>query len=124
MLYMSFKGATPVEDVLLGPAPRFRIVGKALHDGNESGPLASHENRFWHIGDKCFLRCECRGAASVQFNDAERSVTYGPFRSVTVIDGAVYGNDELLATFVDDDLLWMDRRSQTIWPIMVFAEKT
>jgi hypothetical protein len=120
MITLEFKGSTPLRHSTLGPARRFRVAGNFIRDADTGNILARYHNHFWDVNGQHYTGYECKDAATLRFADAEggSSDAYGPFPGLYVADGSVYGNDKLVAKFVDQTLLWHDHQADAFWPNM------
>lgn len=123
MIHLRFKPLGGAQEMVVGPAARFRIAGNFIRKGESREIVAQYANHFWHIDDQVFTTYETSEKVLIHFEDAEggKSPIYGPFNGVKVIDGSCYIADELFAKFMDTSLVWHDHQSDTFWPNMVIA---
>jgi hypothetical protein len=123
MVRIQFSGAMPSENLMLGPAPYFRITGNFMRVGPDNTVAARYKNHFWEIQGQYFTSYRCVVPIAVHFEDAqgERSSQFGPFASLGVADGVAYADGVLFARLVEESQLWHSYAEGTYWPVMVIT---
>jgi hypothetical protein len=121
MIRLRFYNGSPTEAVMLGPAPWFRIAGNFIREGPHGAIVGSFLRHHWEVQAKHFLRYDCEGESLVHFEDhgGGASQDFGPFSCFSSADGALYGNNELFAKFVEESQLWHCYPTENYWPIIV-----
>jgi hypothetical protein len=121
MLELRFRGLAPYHDATLGPAPWFRIAGNQIRQGPDASVVAQLERHQWALQERYFTRFECQGRAGLRFENAAGGSTgeFGPFSILYVVDGAVYGDERVIAKFAEETQLWHCFPTETYWPVLV-----
>lgn len=87
MIHLRFEGGASGPDVILGPAPWFRIAGNFIRQGPHGSIVGSFRNHYWEVQSKRLIRYFCEDPYQVHFEDAggRGRSTYWSFRST--LDG-------------------------------------
>jgi hypothetical protein len=100
-LSMTFAGQGPAT-AQRGPYPAIVLVGETMRGGDAKEPFAVHESHEWVVNGGRFVRADCPGPALIRLErlDGSRSKIYGPFNSISFVDGVAYA-DRAVFGFVD-----------------------
>jgi hypothetical protein len=105
----------------LGPYRLLRFEGEAIR-AEQGGPvIAKHEHHEWNVNGERYprLQCDCHAYIRLERLDGSHSKTFGPYESVTFIDGVAYANHQIFA-FVDRSIGdWYCHEDERHWAIMV-----
>jgi hypothetical protein len=106
-----------------GPYPLVRLEGETMR-AEPGGPvIARHVRHEWVVDGENFTRLECDCNAQVHFErvDGERSKMYGPYESVSFIDGVAYADHNIFA-FADRSIVdWYCHEDDQHWPLMILS---
>lgn len=111
------------EEKRKGPYPLARFEGETIRPERDGPVIARHAKHEWRVDESSFLRLECGCRAQLHFErvDGERSRTYGPFESISFIDGVAYTDREIFA-FADRSMVdWYCHEDDRHWPLMVLS---
>ena len=91
--------------------------------GDAGGPvIAKHEKHVWILDDgESYVRVESDSRVTLHLEriDGSRSKVYGPFESLSFIDGIAYADHEVFA-FADRSIVdWYCHADDTHWPLMI-----
>ena len=104
-----------------GPYPWLRFEGEIIR-AEPGGPvIARHEHHQWQVDGERYnrLECECRVLLHFERVDGSRSRTFGPYESVSFIDGVAYVDHRIFA-FVDRSIVdWYCHEDERHWPLMI-----
>jgi hypothetical protein len=103
-----------------GPFPEIRLEGETIKDPS-GNPVAQHENHSWQVDGQTYTRADCSRACVVHFfrADGTQSKSYGPFESVSFVDGVAYADREVFA-FADRSIGdWYCHEDGRHYPIVV-----
>lgn len=106
----SLLSAAPSE-LSVGPAPRFRVVGRSLQMGPRADEFASYRDGQWSSDGRVFAVLESETPTLVQFEGGQLSApeVFGPFDTVQITNGEVRwgpGIHQVLAVFVEETETW------------------
>jgi hypothetical protein len=121
MIHLRFEGGSSGPDVILGPAPWFRVGGNFIRQGPEATVVATFHNHFWEIQSRRLIRYFCEEPYTVCFEDAAggEGVRLGPFAKLWMEDGVLHSDDFLKAKFSEQTQIWHVYETDTYWPMMV-----
>jgi hypothetical protein len=109
------------ETKLKGPYPVLRFEGEVMR-AEVGGPvIARHVEHAWEVDGLDYPRLQCDGDATLHFEriDGSRSKQYGPFQTVSFIDGVAYADHRIFA-FADRSIVdWYCHEDGEHWPLMV-----
>jgi hypothetical protein len=96
---------------LCGPYQRLDIKGAAMFADQHAEPIARHERHSWAILCKRhegphFTRIDIHGLAQLHFQRKEAETNYGPYGSVSLVNGVLY---------VDSDVFGFQDASRNDW---------
>lgn len=116
----SFSGDSPV----LGPAPVVVITGERMTLGERE--VAVHRNGQWHHDGRHYTAILMDSPARVSFEDdsGNRSLSYGPFETLKVVDGTIRTGDDfrdVLARLDEGSKHWIIYGMPGEWIRAVFA---
>ena len=107
----------------LGPAPWFRVERHELREGPTERLVGLLRNHQWQIDGRHFVEVKATPGSTLQFEgpagQAPREM--GPFQSLHIADGAMYGDGKLLARFDEDTYMWRCVATREAWPCVVVA---
>ena len=90
--------------------------------GEAGGPIiAKHENHAWRVNGERYARVECDARVTLHLErmDGSRSKTYGPYESLSFIDGIAYADHEVFA-FADRSIVdWYCHADGTHYPLVI-----
>ncbi|HEY7237683.1 MAG TPA: hypothetical protein VH600_00810 [Burkholderiales bacterium] len=105
----------------LGPYRLLRFEGEVIR-AEPGGPvLARHEHHEWNVNGERYPRLQCDSRASIRLErlDGSQSQSFGPYESVTFIDGVAYADHQIFA-FVDRSIGdWYCHEDERHWTIML-----
>jgi hypothetical protein len=109
----------------LGPAPWFRVERNELRQGPTESLVGELQNHQWNVRGRNFTVVEVNPGATLQFAGPAGPVSpaYGPYHSVRLADGSVYGDGQLIARFDDETYLWRCADTQQAWPAVVVSSE-
>lgn len=105
----------------LGPAPWFKVDRTSL----VMGPLGMAVGRFvdhqWEIRGRSFTSFDLDEGATVILEGAPGIPTWelGTYHDLRIIDGALYGDDRVIATYDDQRDAWISTQDGTRWPAVL-----
>lgn len=106
-----------------GPYRSVRFEGEVIR-AEAGGPIvAKHEGHEWQVDAERYSRLECNCRVTVHFErvDGTRSKTYGPYASMSFIDGVAYVDHRIFA-FVDRSIVdWYCHEDDKHWPLMIVS---
>jgi hypothetical protein len=104
-----------------GPYRSVRFESEVIR-AEAGGPvIAKHERHEWYVDGEPYARLQCNGSIVVHFErvDGSRSSRYGPYESVSFIDGVAYVDHRIFA-FVDRSIVdWYCHEDDKHWPLMI-----
>jgi hypothetical protein len=123
MIRLRFDGGTTGANVILGPAPWFRVAGNFIREGPHGVIVGGFRNHYWEVQSRRFVRYFCEEPCTVRFEDALGATgeRLGPFSKLWVEDGVLHADDYLKAKFLEQTQVWHFYESDTYWPVMVIA---
>jgi hypothetical protein len=77
----------------------------------------------WQVDGERYTRLDCDCHANFHFEriDGQRSKTYGPYESVSFIDGVAYADHQIFA-FADRSIVdWYCHEDDQHWPLMILS---
>ena len=85
-----------------------RFDRNLLRPSAVGAPIAEHRDHAWHVDGKRYTRFDCSGRVAIYFTgrDGTLGPVYGPFEHLSTVDGVLYANRELFASFDEADGLW------------------
>ena len=104
-----------------GPFDRLVLEGEVMRAEPGAAPVAKHESRHWQVGSEPYTRAECDCPCTLHFVRADEatSKTYGPFESVSFVDGVAYANREVFA-FADRSIVdWYCHEDGHHYPVLI-----
>jgi len=104
-----------------GPYRLVRFEGEVIRAEPGGPAVAKHEHHEWIVDGAPYSRLQIDCRASVRFErvDGERSQRYGPYSSVSFVDGVAYVEHQIFA-FVDRSISdWYSHENERHWPIMI-----
>jgi len=105
----------------LGPAPWFKVDRTAL----VMGPLGMAVGRFvdhqWEIRGRNFTSFDLDEGVTVYFEGAvdTPSLELGTYDDLRIVDGALYGDEKVIATYDDERDAWTSALDGTPWPAVL-----
>ena len=121
MLRLRFSGVTRPHGVFVGPAPWFRLGGRALIQGPDGQNVAEMRGHQWILNGLVFHRFDCRHPLSLLLEGPDGAVgeEFGEFDECAMVDGAIFAESNCLAEWLPDKNLWLSRESDAAWPVML-----
>jgi len=104
-----------------GPFARLRLEGELMRAEASGEEVGHHERHHWQVDGKSYTRADCSGRANVTFllPDGTRSKRFGPFGSVSFVDGIVYADRREFA-FADRSIVdWYCHDNAHHSPVML-----
>jgi len=106
-----------------GPYRCVRLEGEVMR-AEAGGPvIAKHERHEWQVDGAPYARLQCNCRATVHFErmDGVKSKKYGPYESVSFIDGVAYVDHRIFA-FADRSIVdWYCHEDDKHWPLMIIT---
>jgi hypothetical protein len=111
----------------IGPVPWVQLQAGYLQIGPDSRQVACYRGGVWDVeGNDNVTKFGISGArCMVRFaNNSESSAAHGPYRTVEVVNGAVYTQPDqrLLALFDEGNQLWFTYADGRCWPLLVIED--
>jgi hypothetical protein len=108
-------------EVVKGPFERVRLEGEVMrpHAGDEA--IALHEHHAWRVDGERFTRADCSCPCTLHFAraDAATSKSFGPFESISFVDGIAYA-DRAVFAFADRSVGdWYCHEDERHYPLLV-----
>ena len=121
MIQLRFEGEASGPDLILGPAPWFRVAGNFIRQGPDGAIAGSFHNHYWEVQSRRFIRYFCDEPHTVHFEDAAGGavIRLGPFSKLWMEDGVLHADNFLKAKFHEETQIWHDYETDTYWPVMV-----
>ena len=121
MIGLKFCGLSAWEDRWLGPAPWFVIGGPTIRQGPEDRVVAQLDRHQWAVQGVWFSRWECPTSAEIVLCDGQGDGMAVPITSGNVygVDGAVYGDGRLIASYDEERRMWRCSSTDRRWPSVV-----
>ena len=84
-------------------------------------PIAVHRDHTWEAEGRTFGRLDCDGRVVVFFCqiDGTLGVMYGPYRSLSAVDGILYADAERFAVYDEATHLWAIEHTELQCPVLV-----
>jgi hypothetical protein len=106
----------------MGPYDRLRFTGTTLFDGAGGSPIARHQRHSWEAEKGApgaqFSRLEVIGMVKLHFERKAAEVNYGPFASVTMVNGVAYADGNVFAFQDAQQLDWYCTQDRQHWDTM------
>jgi len=105
----------------LGPAPWFKVDRDSL----VMGPLGMAVGRFvdhqWEIRGRSFTSFDLDEGVTIYFEGAVGAPAWelGTYDDLRIIDGALYGDRKVIATYDDASDAWTSASDGTRWPAVL-----
>jgi hypothetical protein len=121
MLNLKFDGGPTGQDLVLGPAPWFRVAGNFIRQGPYGTITGSFRNHYWEVQSRSFVRYFCDEPYTLHFEDAAggRGVSLGPFAKLWAEDGVLHTDGVLKGKFHEQTQVWHCYESDTYWPVLM-----
>jgi hypothetical protein len=104
-----------------GPFARLRLEGEVMRAQEGGEEIARHERHHWQVDGLSYTRAECTGRATLNFllPDGTSSKHFGPFDSVSFVDGIAYADRRVFA-FADRSIGdWYCHENGHHYPLLV-----
>ena len=104
-----------------GPYRQIRLEGETMRADDSRQLIARHEGQHWDVDGTAYTRAECSCSAMLHFvgADGTRSKSYGPFESVSFVDGIAYADHKVFA-FADRSIGdWYCHEDGHHYPVVV-----
>lgn len=123
MLQLKMSPQATGSRLTLGPAPWFRVERHELREGPTERLVGQLHNQQWNVGGQRFVQVEATPGSMLHFEvpGGPGTSSLGPFQSLQIADGAMYGDGKLLARFDEDTYLWRCVTTRQAWPSVVVA---
>ena len=122
---ISLHVAAPIlgHGLTVGPAPWFRVERTALVMGPAAAVVGRFVNHQWQISGQFYTSFDLNRNAQICFQgEAEQPLREcGRFSDVRFNDGAIYGDDSVIATFNDEAQLWKCTLDGKDWPVILIS---
>ena len=121
MIHLKFEGGSSGPDIILGPAPWFRIASNFISPGPDGSLVGSFRNHYWEVQGRRLARYFCDEPHTVNFEDRYGGcgAKLGPFSYLRVEDGALHADNVLRAKFLDYAQLWHCYDASNYWPVLM-----
>ena len=106
-----------------GPYSLLRFEGEVIRAEPLGPVIARHEHREWDVNGERYprLQCDCRVRLQFERLDGTRSESFGPYESISFIDGVAYADHEIFA-FVDRSIGdWYCHEDERHWTVMIIT---
>ena len=106
-----------------GPYGTVRFEGEVIRAEAGGPAISKHEHHEWLVDGVPYTRLQinCRVTASFERLDGTRSRRFGPYESVSFIDGVAYADHQIFA-FVDRSIGdWYCHEDEHHWTVMVIS---
>ncbi|HEV8109694.1 MAG TPA: hypothetical protein VGP97_19445 [Burkholderiales bacterium] len=96
-------------------ADAFTLHRGSLEAWPEGRLLARHVDNQWEVNGRLFVRFECGPGVTCLFETSDQVVErYGPFDSLTCVDGVLWAGSDALAALKDG--AWASMSTKQAWP--------
>lgn len=108
----------------MGGLAGFRIERTSLRQRLGSPALAENRDHYWVVRGLRFLRADCEGRITVHFehSDGTTSQIHGPHNHLSAVDGTLYLDREIFASYQEGTGVWCCDPVGSGWPIVVVNE--
>jgi len=105
----------------LGPAPWFKVDRTSLVMGPLGMPVGRFVDHQWEIRGRSFTSFDLDEDVTVILEGAPGTPTWelGTYEDLRIIDGALYGDKRVIATYDDERDAWASTRDGTHWPAVL-----
>jgi hypothetical protein len=123
-LSLSFRSGSATRAArVAGPYAWLRFQGPLLSAGDGSEWIARHRDNAWETPFGVYARLDCEAPVCIRFEGRDPRVTsrlFGPFRSMSMIDGFAYVDGRNVFAFVHTRTAdWFPYDDGNYWPVMV-----
>jgi hypothetical protein len=120
MLHLVF-GEHPTGSLTVGPLPEFCFDRNAIRESRGAAPLAEHRDHRWIVGGARYLRVDCEAPIKLHFehDDGSASKAFGPYRHLSAVNGTIYADREVFATYHEGTRVWCWGPDASGWPQVV-----
>ena len=123
-LSLSFRSASTTRAArIAGPYACLRFDGPLLRAGDGVEVIARHRDNAWETAHGVYARLDCETRVCIRFERrAPRfsSRVFGPFRSISMIDGFAYVDGRSVFAFVHTRTAdWFPYDDGNYWPVMM-----
>ena len=104
-----------------GPFARLRLEGEVMRSESGGREIARHERHHWQVAGQSYTRaeCSCRSFMKFLLPDGTGSKRFGPFDSVSFVDGIAYTDRKVFA-FADRSIVdWYCHENGHHYPVML-----
>ena len=107
----------------LGPAPWFRVERHELREGPTERLVGQLRNQQWQVDGRHYAEVKATPGSTLHFEGPSGPTSHemGPFQSLHIADGAMYGDGKLLARFDEDTYMWRCVTTREAWPSIVVS---
>ena len=123
-LHLSFRsGSARRAARIAGPYPWLRFDGPRLSAGESAELIARHLDNAWQTEHGVYARLDCEARVCIRFQGRDARISsrlFGPFRSVSMIDGFAYVDERNVFAFVHARSAdWFPYDDGNYWPVML-----
>jgi hypothetical protein len=106
---------------ILGPFPELRFEKNVLRASPVGPALAEHRDHSWRVAGARYLRLDCEAKLVLRFEhlNGSPSALFGPFEQLCAVDGVLYADREIFATYHEGTGVWVQDPGGAGWPIVV-----
>jgi hypothetical protein len=121
MVELNMSPASLGSRLTLGPAPWFRLERHELREGPTERLVGTLRNQQWNVAGQHFIDVQATPGSTLHFEGPAGPVAseMGPFEFLSMADGALYGDGQVIARFDEDTYLWRSATTQEAWPSLV-----
>ena len=123
MVQLHSSPPTAAPRLVLPFAPWFRVERHELREGPTERLVGRLTNRQWRVEGNEYGELRAIPGSTLHFEDAygQSAREIGPFQSLHIADGAMYGDGQLLARFDEDTYLWRCPATREAFPCVVVS---
>lgn len=123
-LHLNFRSGSATRAArTAGPYPWLRFEGPLLKAGDGAEVIARHRENAWETTYGVYARVDCEARVRIRFQGRDARISsrlFGPFRSVSMIDGFAYVDARNVFAFVHTRTAdWFPYDDGNYWPVML-----
>jgi hypothetical protein len=123
MIRLRFSGGESGREIIIGPAPWFRISGNYVRMGPHGTIAGTFSKHHWEVNGQHYPRYDSEPdvPVAVHFEDAAGGPTpdFGPYRKLYAEDGVMHADGKLFAKFIEETVLWHCFVNEAYWPVLI-----
>jgi hypothetical protein len=123
-LHLNFRSGSALRAPRVeGPYALLRFDGPVLRGGEVPEVIARHRDNAWETSHGVYARLDCEARVCIRFQGRDARIAsrlFGPFRSISMIDGFAYVDGRNVFAFVHTRTAdWFPYDDGNYWPVML-----